>query len=392
MTDSDAKLLEKYGRKPPKINLNSWRIPLGSPRYNQRVIFSAQKECSSSVDDLACYSAPQSPLVTGIDDPQPDGNLGSKYTPARYLSPTMAIGHVADLLPIYNRANDMLKTDHKGLYSNQNILSHIYGKQEYVRSVRSAPHSISQQASSWTGFQLGLADDPVPQHKIAPKDFGIQLGKNYEFGIGLDYIGSIFQVLSNSTQEMKFISFKQPPRIIWPSPHPRSGLENLIQLPLDLSHTRPPFARPLTPSLDPNPPFISALDDMPPENITWEDINLITNTINPSGSVASVLNFQGNQSLQDNWWHNMWYQQHGRALLRQHIRDSRKGISTKMTAGDDEQWWFFRDGKGGVWTDDGTWLHWNEVCGDFEEEVFGDGKGTFGAELWGSTKGEEEDH
>jgi hypothetical protein len=39
-----------------------------------------------------------------------------------------------------------------------------------------------------------------------------------------------------------------------------------------------------------------------------------------------------------------------------------------------------RGGKGGVWTDRGEWLEWNEVCGAFDEEVFGDGKGEFGRE------------
>ena len=33
-----------------------------------------------------------------------------------------------------------------------------------------------------------------------------------------------------------------------------------------------------------------------------------------------------------------------------------------------------------MWTDKGEWLEWNQVCGAFDAEVFGDGKGVFGHE------------
>jgi hypothetical protein len=44
------------------------------------------------------------------------------------------------------------------------------------------------------------------------------------------------------------------------------------------------------------------------------------------------------------------------------------------------RWWDLRGGKGGVWTDRGHWLTWNEVCGAYDEAVFDDGKGAFGEE------------
>jgi len=53
-------------------------------------------------------------------------------------------------------------------------------------------------------------------------------------------------------------------------------------------------------------------------------------------------------------------------------------LQAAMEGGD--RWWDLRGGKGGVWTNRWEWLDWNEVCGGFHEEVFGDDRGVFGSE------------
>lgn len=377
---SDTDLLNKYGRKPPNIDINSVMIPLGSPRYNQRVLFSAQKECSNAAEDLACYSAPQSPLLTEIYGPQPEEYPGSKLDLPRYLGPTLTMGRVADLRKIYDRSKEILEADASREYSAQEILAQIFGKQEYVRSVRADALNQNPDLSPWAGFIRGLRSKPLPDSKVSQEAMNIKLGQNYEFGIGLDYMGSVFQVLHNSTEDTRFVIFKQPPIIAWASLPPTSAFENLIQLPQDLL-TDSPFAPPTPSGPGHSPPLHPELDSLPTENASWPDVELLTNIIVPSSSVPSVVNFRGNESLQDEWWHKMWYQRYGRALFRQHLRNPKAGVAVKMVAEGDEQWWGYRGGRGGAWTDNGTWLEWNEVCGGFEEEVFGDGWGRFGAEL-----------
>jgi hypothetical protein len=384
MGDSDMMLLEKYGRKPPKIDLVSGTIPVGIPRYRQRVLFGAQKECFNYVDDLACLSAPQSPLLNDLYGPKPDELPMVKYTAPRYLGSMMAMGRVADLRPIYTRAKEMLDANTNGLHDSEHILAQIFGKQEYVRSTRANALKPSFQLSAWAAFKLGLADDPIPETKISPKDTSIKLGTNYEFGIGLDYMGSIFQALHSSIDDVKFITFKHPPAAAWPTSYPRPPFESYIMPPTDLNLTGLPLAVPVTFSPALNPPVRPGLDIPPTENqnVKWEDVNLLTNIIIPSSSVPPVLSFRGSESLQGVWWREMWFQRYGRGLVRQYVRNAREGVAARTGTGGEEKWWDFRPGKGGVWMDDGTWVPWNKVCGEFEDEVFGDGKGRFGEERW----------
>ena len=82
----------------------------------------------------------------------------------------------------------------------------------------------------------------------------------------------------------------------------------------------------------------------------------------------------------------MWYQPHARALLRQYIRSPDGPIAAEAAAEGAEKWWDLRGGKGGMWTDKGEWLSWNEVCGAFDGEVFADGKGVFGHEEQGGAE------
>lgn len=375
---SDAALLNKYGRKPPKIDIDSSIIPIGAPRYKHKILFSAQKVCSNSPDDLACYSAPQSPLLTEIYGPTPDEYPGSKLDMPRYLGPTMAMGRVGDLRPLYSRAEEIRRNGSKQ-YSAQQILAQIFGKQEYVRSARADALNNDPLFATMTEFLLGPSDDSVAKTKPLPEDTKMKLGTNYEFGIGLDYTGSVFQVLHNSSNDTRFVEFKQPPTIPWPSLPPDSIFENLITLPADLLMGSP-FASPSASSPNPNPPLHPEFDSMPRDNVSWPDVSLLTNIIVPSSSVPSIINIRSDESLQDELWRKMWFQRYGRALLGQSLRNTRDGVAAKNAAEGDEQWWDFRRGNGGVWMDDETWLEWNEVCGGFEEEVFGDGRGKLGAE------------
>jgi len=215
---------------------------------------------------------------------------------------------------------------------------------------------------------------------IIPTNMTTIPGKNYEFGIGLDYTGAIFHIMKNSKDDIHFISFNHPSVIASPSKLSGNAFTEPIHLPLDLNLTAPPFAQHVVSTIIPNPPIVPELDNIPKHKIEWDDIDLATNVIVPGSSVPASLNFHGNEKLMNEWWTKMWYQKYSRALLRQYLRSPDGPIAAQAAADGGDKWWDLRGGKGGVWTDKGEWLELSEVCGGFEEEVFADGKGRFGKE------------
>jgi hypothetical protein len=125
-------------------------------------------------------------------------------------------------------------------------------------------------------------------------------------------------------------------------------------------------------------PFRNEPTDLPsilhpdslPTALPWKQIPLATNIHVPS--IPVLLHFNGDKSYLESWWPNMWYHSYARSLLRRYIRSPPPATQ--------------RGGRGGVWTDDGRWFSWGDMCGGWEEEVFGDGLGRWGKEGKGDGK------
>ncbi|KAF4625476.1 hypothetical protein G7Y89_g12693 [Cudoniella acicularis] len=363
--DSNAKLLERYGLVSQE---NSAGFPLrSSPRYTQKVLFGAWKQCSNESGHPACYSVPQSPLPIHIYGRDTDRQAQSKHNRPQFMDSEMVFGRASDLRPIFKNVLNFLEFEDFGHHSTQYGFSRLFGKQEYQRSARYiASLSGIFLWKNWIYQKLNLRKDPA-----------IRLAeRNYEFGIGLDYSSSIFQTMDNSVEDIRFLKLDHP--LIYPS-HLRFSAGNPVQLPLDLNLTAPPFLQHKVSAPNPSPPM-SALDNLPLANVPWTDINLLTNVIMPGGIVPAVVNFHGNEHFLDAMWEKMWFQKYARALLRQYIRSPEGPLAAQAAANGGDQWWDLRGGKGGVWTGRGEWFEWNEVCGDFDDEVFRDGKGMFGYE------------
>jgi hypothetical protein len=371
MRDSSYQLLEKYGLVVDSNSTTQVSSPF--PKFVSKVLFGAAKECSNPSGDPACISPPQSPLPEDIYGPQTDKHAQGKYNRPRFMGSTMAMGRVSDLRPIYQHAIDMLELG-DGSQNSQNVFSQIFGEQEYVRSLTPESKSLSMSAKFRKLFTGG-------ETKPKPENFAPEPNKNYEFSITLDYISSIFQIMNNSNEDVHMLSFDHPSIIASPSRISAAAFANPIHLPRDLNSTLAPFSQYIVSSLHPDPP-ITTLDDMPGawEKNSWEEIELATNVIVPGASVPASLNFYGNEVLLSSMWSQMWYQKYARALMRQYIRSPAGPIAAEAAQEGGEKWWDLRGGKGGVWTDRGEWLDWNEVCGAFDSEVFGDGKGEFGYE------------
>lgn len=116
----------------------------------------------------------------------------------------------------------------------------------------------------------------------------------------------------------------------------------------------------------------------------------------------------------DSIYRHLWFAPYARALLRRHMRQTTYSslLSNEITAAEDDEalaesrptaagaWDRARQrelgadrrgGEGGVWTQQGEWLGWDEVCAGVEEDVFGgDGWGVWGKEREGKGLMEDE--
>jgi len=80
----------------------------------------------------------------------------------------------------------------------------------------------------------------------------------------------------------------------------------------------------------------------------------------------------------EHMWKQMWFHPWARALLRNAVR-STEGPEAVLPRAPGETL-STGNGKGGFWTQDEQWKDWGQVCGGFEDQLFGDGKGPWGKE------------
>lgn len=312
----------------------------------------------------------------------------------------MTMGTAGHLRPIYKYANELLETG-SGRKGSQHIFSQVFGAQEYHRErYHQSTLSSLTKASQWIASNLG-SGSKYQRHQLdhptrLNNSSSSESGSHCEFGIGLDYTSSVFQIIDSPSEvDMEYLKFSNVSKSL----NLCEKLTKKIHLPTDLNLTSPFNLH--SPSKEP----VTEFDNLPSGPISWSDVALATNTLIPeSPIVPSILNFHNpSPHLNDSTapsipsWDQLWYHSYSRALLRQSLR----APSTPITAiippllplkpaksklfkpyqqhqSQDVQYTDLRGGRGGVWTDKGEWLEWNEVCGNFDAKVFGDGKGVFG--------------
>ncbi|TVY25514.1 hypothetical protein LHYA1_G005093, partial [Lachnellula hyalina] len=362
LQDSNELLLKQYGQN--MTSNETANLSTDSPKYTQKVLFGAQKQCSNPRADPACNSVPQSSLPKDIYGPQTDRHPSGRYNRPHFMDSNMVMGRVSDLLPIFKLATELLEFEDIGKYGSQHIFSQLFGEQEYHRALYLNSIAPKSRWRQWMNSKTEPSNTPPP----VP-------GRNYELGIGLDYASSIFQIMDNSAKDVKSMRFDNASIIASPSKLSAASFKTPPHLPPDLTLSRSPFSLHQVSAPNPSPPF-SALDNLPEENISWAEIQLATNLIIPGSSVPAMLDYRGEEGLMRNTWREMWYFEFGRALMRQYIRSPQGPIA----ASSGDKWWDLRGGKGGVWDERGEWREWMDVCAGTSDELFGDGKGLFGME------------
>ncbi|OBT66362.1 hypothetical protein VE03_04827 [Pseudogymnoascus sp. 23342-1-I1] len=358
---SNAALLAKYGALDDGTR---YKQPQG--RFKEKIIFGAEKSCiDHKPEDTACYASPLSPLPKDVYGPNTDKPGSTNYRPRYLYSPNM-MGRAGDLRDMLQYTQ--LKLDTRTTKtSTQYLFSEIFGDQELKREkVRRESLNPLSAFREWLirknpkyDHQTLLGIDKLDLTNAQTTDIN-----NPDFGIGLDYTSAIFQVLDNSVDDIQFVTFNHPTLVNSPSRMSASDFSHPIHLPQDLNSTAPPFKLHSTPVQGPVSDLPLLEVDKLPVNKPWEDVGLATNIIVPGTEIPSSMSLfgAGTPGLEETWWKKMWFQPKARALMRRYMRSYTGHIAAEAAA------------KGG------EYLEWQEVCGQYDETVFGDKMGKLGEE------------
>ncbi|EAW09896.1 glycosyltransferase domain-containing protein [Aspergillus clavatus NRRL 1] len=391
LRENNAKLRKKYGLATVE---HPFRKGLAETlqKYSQRVLFGAGKECFPNLTaDAGCVTVPPSSLPPDAygwkTDTHPQGHL----TRPRWLHPGTVIGQAADLKLIYAEVLRFVEEDrHKrGDYL---ALTQMYGRQEYVRELDR--RESSSRFKEWFYRQIGISD-AVNIADVSPR---LETGHRYEYGIGVDFESRLFFNTRKSKRDIEWLRHHNISKTSSAQMQHGVPREKRLLLPAELFPGRigNPFQQPVfSKNEQVKPPLNSTLDMLPStKNHTWRNMPLLTNI--HAASIPALIHLDeekvvekdGNEwpvkhterLMRDTWWSKMWYQPWARALLRKYVRSPTGFDAAQSALLGGQDWWDLRGGKGGVWTDKGEWIDYAEVCTGFEEEVFDDELGRWGAE------------
>lgn len=332
----------------------------------QDIIFGAQKRCWPwSVDDPPCYAVPQSNLPSNIYGIKTDRDFKNDENPyvryrQRFLNSGIAIGRVGTMRKMFDQALAQAPQD-ANFGSDQYIFSHIFGDQELYREILRRDAGLRPKE----GLNEGHIDE-VRAKAAAHRD------GSFEFGIGLDYgseIGLNTVFAEDDTEWIQFSDKDQLNEAQNDRGIPRES-RRLDAVADDISTTAPPYR--------------AALGILPSETL-WPDVSLFTDVW--TGTTPVVIHHNAHRNgmkiLRDTWWPKIWFQKHLRALLDA----SGSGPTSYVAAigeAEGRQYWPGQilsggDGKSNVAmiADSGQWLQYHDICGEYNQELFRDGRGWF---------------
>jgi hypothetical protein len=326
-----------------------------TPRFVEKVIFGADKLCfPNRPRDPACAALPSSTLPSDIYGKDTDIDPSGFHNRPRYLNSGNSMGSVADLRAVYARAYRKVEMERRGEFGDQFVFAEIMGEQEYNREIsrRSSQSKWLKWLSKTSGTPgfSSIYEDRIPTP-----------GQNYEFGIGLDYESFIFQTMTHSGDDVDWISYNN------------TAWLNRLQQERDIPRASPMSLPPDIVGLPgPVPSNNSATTETIalPSNLSWHNVPLATNLYSKNVPVLFHCNGEGSKLHLATNWRKMWYQPYARALLRATIQSI--DVSTGYL--NPSLRWENPRIRNGARTDKGEWKSWLDLCGGFEEEVFGNGK------------------
>lgn len=357
-------LIERYfdinNRANARIRRELGDRVVSTNKIEQKIVFSAQKRCWPwAADEAPCYAVPSSTLPEDIFGPDTDTDVGDrnpylKFRP-RYLNSGVVVGTAGAMRVMFTEALTRAKKD-PNFGSDQNIFGSIFGDQEVYREI------VRQGDMSWMDHHHhNLRSEDSRHDLIREKDLEAvrNMTKSMEFGIGLDYEGSISLPTVFSEDDTEFVNFDNQPWIDFFNY--KRGIDksqNKLILHQDIAKTAAPF-------------HSNGTDDL--EAKDWSQVPLFTNV--PTGYTPAIIHHNahrdGMKNLRRKVWDKIWFQPYARVLMEQYMGTP---LTTLAVAGG-RQWKSSDEWKGGVRDDVGAWLPYQDVCGGTEDEVFRDGKG-----------------
>ncbi len=350
---------------------------------SQRIIFSAQKKCSSErPDSVECSAIPESDLPSDIYGSQTDkdGGDGTKNRP-RYLNAGTVMGHIGDLRKLYAGAIETMKA--KNYTSDTEVFAHMFGEQEHGREV-----SRTQSSSLWQRFKpsilrrtragiLARPPHPTTRDRLTireDKDEAKTPPPPRDYGIGLDYRGEISQPADFGQDDFAWLAhnatdkFRRLAR--------RSGLS--AEISPEVAYSTPPFWTPDYTG------YVKAPD------ADWSQVPLFTDLWTGVSPAAVRLDRAAGarNSLVERTWDRTWFLPYLRAILVAKARAPRMAHAVVQGAAGPEEWWGPDDGRGGLRIETGSlpgnWKPWHDVCGSQEvaEAVLVDGRGPWHNPGW----------
>lgn len=343
-------------------------------KYSQRVLFGASKICYRGLEnDPGCISVPRSSLPPDVygwkTDIYHDGTLNRP----RWLNPGAVIGQAADLRLIYDEVLREIDQRHKK-HGDYQALTQIFGRQEVVRELER--RRTANWAKEWVYDLLGIGDAT----NITGITVRLETGHRYEYGIGVDYESKLFfnQIMSrNDVEWLKYNNVTKSERLQMQMAVPR---ESRLLLPDDIAALPGPFNQSrFAKQQTTHPTWDATLDKLPnPDTHSWHSVPLLTN--GHSATVPVLAHLNGDPKLRDTWWEKMWFFPWARALLRRYVRSARGFDAAQSALLGGQEWWDMRGGRGGIWTDDESWVTFSDICEGQERDLFDDDLGPWAKE------------
>ena len=156
---------------------------------------------------------------------------------SRYLNSGTVIGPASDLRLVYETA--IRKVDEgRGIIGDQFVFAKIFGEQEYTREAhRRRVGGAGAHFREWMVEKFSWPGKSM----IDTENLTIVAGRDYEFGMGLDYESSMFQVMTHSGNDIEFLCFNNSDVLGQAQTSDKTGP---ISLPSDILHSGNPFALP----------------------------------------------------------------------------------------------------------------------------------------------------
>lgn len=285
-------------------------------RLAQTIIMGAEKFCwPLDHRHPACWAVPESTIR-----PDAYGNATDQATATnrpRWLNSGTVMGPVDDLRALYEWAH-VLWMAYDTWGGDQDYFSNIYGRQELSRQ-------RLRGSREWVfGFGEHFNEDELvwPHMEIQHTDYHL----------GVDTASLVFQALNEALDDLSSVVHSNGTDVdVKDRQH---GTADIYQTPFpfpeDLLHSQLPIGGRWEHAV----------------GAGWRDMRLFSNF--HSRSIPAILHYNGDKSRMDNWWHLQWWTSQGQELL--HLRTSDPGFQIR--------------------TDANETLRWEDMCAEFEEQVF----------------------